>query len=253
MRVIVVVPRQDSVARVRRAIHPRKQHAGTKPIVRPGRAETRSLVPPAASPRGLLRQPTTTTGQALRTAGIRMNRRGRSAIHRPITTIAALRIAGVPTRRRDPSVIHRPTTITAAIRNRALTARRQLARTQRLGRTPRRAAAIPLRHTPTPRPAMAAVAVAFMVALAPEAVVLTSAVAAGLTAAAAAEAPTVVVLLLTGAPNRFILSTARPEISGRAFRFSASIPGGVPPYPAYRSTPANKPDTTLRVARCYMK
>ena len=88
-----------------------------------------------ARPRGLLRQATTATAQALRAAGVRTSRRSALAETRRITA-------------------------TPAIRSRALTIRRPRPRTRRRELIPHRAAAIQRLHVPTLRPAAAEVAIA---------------------------------------------------------------------------------------------
>src|SRR5258706_15029156 len=99
-------------------------------IVRRGREGIRNLEQSMARPRGLLRQATTATAQALRAAGVRTSRRSALAETRRITA-------------------------TPAIRSRALTIRRPRPRTRRRELIPHRAAAIQRLHVPTLRPAAA--------------------------------------------------------------------------------------------------
>ena len=124
-----------------------------------------------ARPRGLLRQTTAATAQALPIAGGRMSRRSVLAETRRIT-------------------------VTAALRSRVLTIRRPRPRTRRHELIPHRAAAIRRLHVPTPRP-VAEVAIAESEEAAVEAEARTAAVVAAAeaveaVAAAVAEAHTVV-------------------------------------------------------------
>src|SRR6266478_1815321 len=122
----------------------------------PGKREgIRNLEQSMARPRGLLRQATTATAQALRAAGVRTSRRSALAETRRITATAAIR-----SRRSGPITTRLPTIITAAIRSRALTIRRPRPRTRRRELIPHRAAAIRRLHVPTLRPAAAEVAIA---------------------------------------------------------------------------------------------
>src|SRR6266581_3987241 len=130
---IMAARRQVSEARARRKIRRRNQRAATKPIVRRGQVQVRSLEPPAASPRGPRRQTITATAQA--------------------PTAAAL------TNRPREQTATRPVTVIAVPRSRALTVRHPHAPTLRRGPTQPRAAAIQLRHAPTPGQAIAAGAV----------------------------------------------------------------------------------------------
>ncbi len=193
---------QVSEARVRRKTPRRNQRAATKLIVRHGQAQVRSLGPPAASPRVPRRQTITATVQA--------------------PTVAAL------TSRRREHMATRPVTVIAVLRSRALTVRHRHAPTLRRGRTPPRAAAIPLRHAPTPGQAIAAVVVeaaeAIMVAVVAEAPTAAEAVVAGAAVAAApmveVEAPTAEALLLTVTTNLIANKMARPDIRGGPFSLS---------------------------------
>src|SRR5712692_9735401 len=121
-------------------------------IVLRGHAAIRSLQRLAARPRGLRRQATTATAQA-------------------IPTTAAL-----TSRHSGPTTTRLPTTATATIRSRVLTIRRLHVRTRRHELIPHRAAAIQLLHAPTPHPATAPAAgvVALVAAVAAEAPSLTA-------------------------------------------------------------------------------
>ena len=132
-------------------------------IARPGHAEASSLRDPMARRRVLRRQTTTATVQAIPTTAARISRRNvRSAIPRPTTT--------------------------AAIRSRARTIHLLRVATQSHELIPRRAAAIPLLHALTPRPAVAMAVVVAAVAAAVAAVVVVVA-AAVVAARTAAEVP----------------------------------------------------------------
>ncbi len=204
---IVAAHRQVSEARARRKTPRRNQRAAIKPIVRRGQAQVRSLEPPAASPRGLRRQTITAAVQA--------------------PTVAAL-----TSRPREHLAAH-PVTVIAVPRSRALTVHHLPSHTRHRGRTPPRAAAIPLRRAPIPRPAIAAVVVEAIVAeaaVAAEAPTAAEAVVAGAVVAAAAvptavevEARTVEALPLTAAtPNLITNEMARQEYPGGPFSFSQS-------------------------------
>src|SRR6266851_7218814 len=123
-------------------------------IVLRGHAAIRSLQRLAARPRGLRRQATTATAQAIPTTAALTSRHSGHTATRLLTTA------------------------TATIRSRVLTIRRPHARTRRRELIPHRAAAIQLLHAPTPHPATApAAGVVALVAA----------------AAAAAEAPSLTV------------------------------------------------------------
>src|SRR6266436_3503819 len=190
---IVAAHRQVSEARARRKTPRRNQRAAIKPIVRRGQAQVRSLEPPAASPRGLRRQTITATVQA--------------------PTVAAL-----TSRPREHLAAH-PVTVIAVPRSRALTVHHLPSHTRHRGRTPPRAAAIPLRRAPIPRRAIAAAgeAEAIMAAVAAEAVVAGAVVAAA--PMVEVEAPTAEALLLTVTTNLIANKMARPDIPGGPFLF----------------------------------
>src|SRR6267378_3993650 len=160
---IVAVHPRVSETRIARQMSPRRQH-GQMRIVRPGREGIRNLEQSMARPRGLLRQTTAATAQALPIAGGRMSRRSVLAETRRIT-------------------------VTAALRSRVLTIRRPRPRTRRHELIPHRAAAIRRLHVPTPRP-VAEVAIAEAEAV--EAAVEAEARTAAVVAAAVAEAHTAV-------------------------------------------------------------
>lgn len=144
-------------------------------------------------------------------------------------------VAALTSRPREHPATHRITVI-AVPRSRALTVRHRHAPTLRRGRTPPRAAAIPLRHAPTPGQAIAAVVVeaiaaeaavaaeAIMVAVVAEAPTAAEAVVAGAAVAAApmveVEAPTAEALLLTVTTNLIANKMARPDIRGGPFSLS---------------------------------
>src|SRR6267378_2757430 len=126
MQPIVATRLRASETRIARQMSPRRQH-GQMRIVRPGREGIRNLEQSMARPRGLLRQTTAATAQALPIAGGRMSRRSALAETRRIT-------------------------VTAALRSRVLTIRRPRPRTRRHELIPHRAAAIRRLHVPTPSP-----------------------------------------------------------------------------------------------------
>src|SRR6266851_5761667 len=141
------------------------------------------LESPADSPRGLRRQSTTATAQALPTTA----------------ALTSLRNGHIATRR--------PTAITVP-RSRALTIRRPLARTRRRRLIPHQAATIQLRRAPIPHRAKAIAVVA-------------AATGAAEAAVAAAEVEVVVVeaLVAGGGTNHFANSRARPDVPGGFFPF----------------------------------
>src|SRR6267378_7819402 len=187
MQPIVATRLRASETRIARQMSPRRQH-GQMRIVRPGREGIRNLEQSMARPRGLLRQTTAATAQALPIAGGRMSRRSALAETRRITATAALR-SRVRMSRRSVLAETRRITATAALRSRVLTIRRPRPRTRRHELIPHRAAAIRRLHVPTPRP-VAEVAIAEAEAV--EAAVEAEARTAAVVAAAVAEAHTAV-------------------------------------------------------------
>src|SRR5229473_1747534 len=169
------------------------------------------LESPADSPRGLRRQSTTATAQALPTTA----------------ALTSLRNGHIATRR--------PTAITVP-RSRALTIRRPLARTRRRRLIPHQAATIQLRRAPIPRRAKAILlhhdptphrVVAIQLRRAPiphrakAIAVVAAATGAAEAAVAAAEVEVVVVeaLVAGGGTNHFANSRARPDVPGGFFPF----------------------------------
>ena len=153
------------------------------------------LESPADSPRGLRRQSTTATAQALPTTA----------------ALTSLRNGHIATRR--------PTAITVP-RSRALTIRRPLARTRRRRLIPHQAATIQLRRAPIPRRAKAILlhhdptphrAKAMAVGAA--------ATGAAEAAVTAAEVEVVEALVAGGGTNHIADSRARPDVPGGPFPF----------------------------------
>src|SRR6266851_2148782 len=167
------------------------------------------LESPADSPRGLRRQSTTATAQALPTTA----------------ALTSLRNGHIATRR--------PTAI-AAPRSRALTIRRPLARTRRRRLIPHQAATIQLRHAPIPRRAKAILlhhdptphrAAAIQLRRAPiphrakAMAVGVAATGAAEAAVTAAEVEVVEALVAGGGTNHIADSRARPDVPGGPFPF----------------------------------
>ena len=187
IQLIAAGPRQVSEARIGRETHRRKPPARLKAIVLHGYAAIHSLERSAARHRGLLRQATTVTAQALpTTAALTSHRSGRTTARSP--------------------------TVTAATRSLGRTIHLRTSLTHRRGHTPHLAVAIPLHHTPTPlrhtpTPHRHRVAA-------------TAAGVAAIGAAVAAEAHTAVAAPpLTGGTNLLANSSTRLDLRGGLLLF----------------------------------
>ena len=135
IQLIAAAPRQVSEARISRETRGRKQLARLKAIGLHGHAVIRSPERSAARHRGLRRQATTVTAQALpTTAALTSHRSGRTTARSP--------------------------TVTATTRSLGRTIHPRTSLTHRRGHTPHLAVAIRLLHAPTPHRVAATAAVA---------------------------------------------------------------------------------------------
>lgn len=188
MQLITAAPRRVSEARISRETHGRKQPARLKAVVLHGHAAIRSQEPSAARHRGLRRQATTVTAQALpTTAALISHPSGRTTTRNPTGETAAPRSLG-HTIHLLPGLTHRR------------------------GHTPHQAVAIPLRHAPTPPQVVAMVVEAVLAAVAVVVVLAAAVVVAAVPTAAVAEAGEVlaVVVEAPAALTNFALSLTGP-------------------------------------------
>ncbi len=181
IQLIAAAPRQVSEARISRETRGRKQLARLKAIVLHGHAVIRSPERSAARHRGLRRQATTVTAQALPTT------------------------AALTSHRSGPTTTRSPTGETVATRSLGRTIHLRTSLTHRPGHTPHLAVAIPLLHAPT-RHRVAATA---------EGVAAIGAAVAAEARTAAGALP------LTVGTNLFANSSARPDLPGERFLFGS--------------------------------